>query len=119
MSAPVQTMLRHLDDILDRLSAPEDLEPKDLKKLAQRWDEATARLDKLVETERPNPRQRDLNRARLKQIIGRLPDVQKALASHKSDVARQLFSENRRFQSLRKGYGSAVSQISRKFNTRA
>ncbi len=118
MSGPVQTALRELEEILDRLSDPGPLEAADLEVLARSWDETTARLDQLVEAEpTADSRQCDLDRARLKRLIQRLPDVQRSLATHKSEVARQLFSENRRFKNMRSGYGSiAAGYATRKFN---
>ena len=116
----IESTLGELGRVLDRLTEPEELAAEELAQLARVWDVAAERLDRLAEAAggRGDPRLRDLNRARLKQLIQRLPEIQERLSRHKSDIARQLFSENRRFQSLRSGYGAA-SRGSRHFSRQA
>lgn len=100
--------LTHLERILDRLSNPEKLQSDEVGFLAREWDTAVARLQTLVARGPKSPARQRL-RPRLAQVIQRMSEVEEKLTRHKSAVARQLFSENRRFQALRRGYKSGGS----------
>ncbi|MBF0461884.1 MAG: hypothetical protein HQL87_10850 [Magnetococcales bacterium] len=106
----MRTVLLHLDAILDRLTKAEQLSAKEVGFLVREWGEAMARLERFPDSEafRVLPAGEKLYlRVSLQRIIDRLPAVQHLLLTHKSDVAKQLFSEKRRFQALNSRYSAA------------
>ena len=112
----MRTLLSQFETILDRLSSPESLEAEEVGHLAQDWDVAVQRLeqlsaDKALETLPES--ERIYLRVRLQRIIQRMPEVQALLVAHKSAVARQIFTENRRFQSLHNRYIASFGGTSR------
>ena len=96
----MEEVLKRLEELLDVMSAPGHLDEALLKTLPDAWSEAVDALTKTVENRDPNT---DLSpwRERLERVIQRMPQVQAQLAEHQSDIARQLGSENRRFQAFR------------------
>jgi hypothetical protein len=108
----MEQVLTELEIVLDALSNPARLEGEELALLSGRWVLSISRL-KEVMSKKPNAERRDLPRLRkrLEIILARMPEVQTLLINHKTEVADQLFSENRRVQAIRQGgYGALVNR---------
>ncbi|MEO5348752.1 MAG: hypothetical protein H7836_03790 [Magnetococcus sp. YQC-3] len=105
----MKELLTRLDAILDGLAKPEDLTAEAVGLLAQEWDALMGRLEQLPESaayQALSPGDKLYLRVWLQRILDRLPAVQGGLSAHKSDIARQLFSENRRFQAINSRYSA-------------
>lgn len=112
----MRATLSHLERILERLSAPESLEAEEVGHLAQDWDAAMLLLERFPDGaafRALSPSEKIYLRVRLERIIQRMPDVQAMLIAHKSVVAQQIFTENRRFQSLQSRYAASFGGTSR------
>ncbi|MEO5346173.1 MAG: hypothetical protein H7834_07325 [Magnetococcus sp. YQC-9] len=101
-------LLLRLNDLLDRLSAPESLDADDLSEMMRVWDRDMGELEVLTARFPDGVTPGDGTRERLVRFVKRIAEVQPLLLHHKSEVADQLFSENRRVQALRRGYGAEV-----------
>lgn len=102
----MKNALIQLETILDRLANPEALEAEELGHLVRDWDTAIRKLDAFPEDNTLSTSEKAPLRFRLKRIIQRVPDIQSLLIQNKSDIAKRLFSENRRFKALSNGYGA-------------
>ncbi|MBF0162242.1 MAG: hypothetical protein HQL88_08130 [Magnetococcales bacterium] len=105
----MKSILARLDLLLDRLSMPERLGVEEGASLLQEWDETMALLEHFPETTAfacLPAGERLYLQVWLQRIQQRLPAVQSGLLAHKSELAKQLFSENRRFQSLNSRYAA-------------
>ncbi len=112
----MKEILARLEAILDALAKPEELTAEAVGGLAREWDEEMVRLDHFPESgafQALSPGDRLYLQVWLQRLLDRLPSVQALLVAHKSDVARQLFSENRRFQALNSRYSAEFQDISR------
>ena len=116
----MRTVLAHLERILERLSTPESLEAEEVGFLAQDWDAAMLRLEQIPEEAAfaalPESEKIYL-RVRLQRLMQKMPAVEALLIAHKSAVAQQIFTENRRFQSLHSRYRASfggTSQLQQK-----
>ncbi|NGZ05625.1 MAG: hypothetical protein G8237_04650 [Magnetococcales bacterium] len=110
-------IVQRLDGLLDRLAAPEGLDAEALAGLMVVWDREMVQLERFTSRFPEGVTPGDGTRERLTRLVGRIQEIQPVLMRHKSEVADQLFSENRRVQALRRGYGAAV-QGSRLFHHR-
>ena len=112
----MRDILAHLERILERLSTPESLEAEEVGHLAQDWDSAMLQLENFPNGEVFRglaPSEKIYLRVRLERVIKKLPDVQALLVAHKSAVAQQIFTENRRFQSLHSRYVASFGGTSK------
>lgn len=116
----MRSVLAHLERILERLASPESLEAEEVGYLAQDWDAAMLQLEQFPEgdaSEALPPSEKIYLRVRLQRIIDKLPEVQARLVAHKSSVAQQLFTENRRLRSLHTRYAASFGGTSRLHQT--
>ncbi|MEO5339755.1 MAG: hypothetical protein H7837_04440 [Magnetococcus sp. MYC-9] len=105
----MKEILSRLESILDRLTEPERLTAEEVGVLAQEWDVHLALLDAFPEGDiyrRLPAGERLYLRVWLQRIQERLPAVQELLTAHKSELAQQLFSENRRFRAINSRYSA-------------
>lgn len=103
----MKDILAHLERILERLSTPESLEAEEVGYLAQDWDHAILQLEAFPQGEafkKLSSSERLYLRVRLERIMERTPEIEALLVTHKSAIAQQIFTENRRFQSLHSRY---------------
>lgn len=103
----MREVLASLERILERLLTPESLAAEEVGFLVQDWDSAMLLLETFPDGEGVGalvPSERIYLRVRLERIMKKVPDVQAVLVAHKSAVAQQIFTENRRFQSLHSRY---------------
>ena len=104
----MERILTELESVIESLSNPADLDGEELSFLNEKWNLAISHLNEVIAL---NPHilgasEPDL-RPRLEQVIASLPEVQELLLSHKSEVAAQLFLENRRIKAIKQGgYGA-------------
>ncbi|MBF0179853.1 MAG: hypothetical protein HQM03_07490 [Magnetococcales bacterium] len=101
----IPELLFRLEGLLDRLAEPERLDGEDVGEVMAQWDEDMAALEALTAKFPDGVTPGDGTRERLTRFVKRIAEVQPELVKHKSEVADQLFAENRRMQSLRRGYG--------------
>lgn len=101
-------IIQELDEILDRLQLPEELDADQLAALMSAWDQGMARLEPFTQRFPDGVAPGDGTRERLTRLVKRIQEIQPLLMRHKSEVADQLFSENRRVQALRRGYDAVV-----------
>ncbi|MBF0191431.1 MAG: hypothetical protein HQL99_09900 [Magnetococcales bacterium] len=111
-------IVARLNALLDQCAAPETLSAAQFDGLMKAWDAGMAELERFTDRFPDGVTPGDGTRERLNRLVQRINAVQPILLRHKSEVADQLFSENRRVQSLRRGYGAAA-QGSRLFHQRA
>ncbi|MEO5362018.1 MAG: hypothetical protein H7838_00120 [Magnetococcus sp. DMHC-8] len=102
----MRAILAQLESILDRLAAPDRLTADEVGFLAREWDDTMTRLDHFPDSDTLPPGEKLYLRTWLQRLLQRLPAVQEQLLLHKSDIAKQLFSENRRFQALNNRYSA-------------
>ncbi|MBF0427953.1 MAG: hypothetical protein HQL94_03455 [Magnetococcales bacterium] len=102
-----ETLLR-LHAIMDRLSEPQPLSGEDIAELVQAWDVDMGSLESHVDRFPESITSGDGTREKIVEFVHRIAEVQPILVRHKSEIAEQLFSENRRVQSMRSGYGAAI-----------
>ncbi|MBF0400424.1 MAG: hypothetical protein HQL90_06615 [Magnetococcales bacterium] len=105
----MRAILSQLEAILDRLAQPERLSAEEVGFLLRDWDTAMACLEGFPESAAAAalaPGEKLYLRVWLQRILERLPVVQDLLVVHKSDLAKQLFSENRRLKSLNSRYSA-------------
>jgi hypothetical protein len=116
----VEKILTELEGILDSLSDPAKLEGGELSLLNSKWVHAIARLNSIMAQKVTVPR-KDMPklRKRLETILARMPKIQIQLSDHKSEVADQLFLENRRVQAIRQGGYNVLSKRSQLIHQRA
>ncbi|MBF0146012.1 MAG: hypothetical protein HQL84_04375 [Magnetococcales bacterium] len=101
-----------LESILKRLEAPRELTPEELETLTRDWLAATARLDDLSEQEMRKAVAADpFLKPRLQRLVEQLPLISADLGAFKSEVASELMAQNRRLQSVRRGYGRAANPL--------
>lgn len=105
---PIAELLTRLDLLLNRLATPEEIDADALDELMAAWDREMARLEELTARFPDGVTPGDGTRERLTRFVRRMAEIQPVLMRHKSEVADQLFSENRRVQALRRGYGTAM-----------
>ncbi|MBF0295383.1 MAG: hypothetical protein HQL96_09360 [Magnetococcales bacterium] len=98
-------LLWRLESLLDRLAAPERLDGEEVGEMIALWDEEMAALEAITARFPEGVTPGDGTRERLIRFVKRIDEVQPELVRHKSEVADQLFAENRRVQSMRRGYG--------------
>ncbi|MBF0444292.1 MAG: hypothetical protein HQL68_01780 [Magnetococcales bacterium] len=104
----MEHILTELENILEALSRPAGLEGDELSSLNNKWVRTITRLKEILAKKQQTP-QKDVSsiRQRLEKILARMPEIQSLLNKHKSEIAEQLFMENRRVQAVRQGaYGS-------------
>ena len=108
----MEQILTKLEGILNSLSDPARLEGGELALLNSKWNHSIAQLKDAMARGHATPKKElPRLRKRLENILARMPEVQALLINHKSDVADQLFSENRRVQAIRQGgYGALVDR---------
>lgn len=104
-SAAIQEILTRLEAILERLALPGGLSGDEVAGLSQAWDVDMTRLESHASRFPAGVTPGDGTRERMQRFVARIHEVQTQLSLHKSEIADQLFSENRRMQSLRRGYG--------------
>lgn len=112
----MRAILSQLDAILDKLTQAETLSAEEVGFLVRDWDAAIARLEQFPESALSadlSSGERLYLRVWLARILERLPVVQDLLVVHKSDISKQLFSENRRLQSLNSRYSAEIWGTSR------
>ncbi|MBF0271224.1 MAG: hypothetical protein HQL98_03975 [Magnetococcales bacterium] len=117
-SSAIIGIVARLNAVLDQCATPEMLSAQQFDGLMRVWDVGMAELESLTDRFPDGVTPGDGTRERLNRLVKRINEVQPILLRHKSEVADQLFSENRRVQSLRQGYGAAA-QGSRRFHHRA
>ncbi|MBF0380376.1 MAG: hypothetical protein HQL69_05115 [Magnetococcales bacterium] len=104
----MEHILTELENILEALSRPAGLEGDELSSLNNKWVRTITRLKEIL-AKKQQPPKKDASRLRMRmeKILARMPEVQSLLIQHKSEIADQLFLENRRVQAVRQGaYGS-------------
>jgi hypothetical protein len=108
----MEQILTELESILDSLSNPAQLEGGELSLLNSKWILSISRLKEVMGRDRSAMKAEVPKlRRRLEIILARMPEIQAQLINHKSEVADQLFSENRRVQAIRQGgYGALVKR---------
>lgn len=112
----MRAILSELDAILDKLAQAETLSAEEVGFLVRDWDAAILRLEQFPEGGDAvdlSPGERLYLRVWLTRILERLPVVQERLVAHKSHISKQLFSENRRLQSLNSRYSAEFWGTSR------
>jgi hypothetical protein len=104
----MEHILTELENTLDALSRPAGLEGDELSSLNNKWVRTITRLKELLAKKQQTSKQDAPRlRQRLEKILARMPEIQSLLTKHKSEIADQLFMENRRIQAVRQGaYGS-------------
>ncbi|MBF0628178.1 MAG: hypothetical protein HQL91_08140 [Magnetococcales bacterium] len=105
----IADILQRLHALLDQCAAPEVLSGEELAVLMGEWDREMIRLESFTDHFPDGVTPGDGTRERLNRLVKRINEVQPVLVRHKSEVADQLFSENRRVQALRQGYGAVVN----------
>ncbi|MBF0137814.1 MAG: hypothetical protein H7833_04310 [Magnetococcus sp. DMHC-1] len=93
--------LDRLEKLLDLMARPDQIEDERLSSLTEEWEGVVQLLllESQVKTNRATDKVRW--RERLDGLLRRLPDIQSGLTAYQSEVAEQLYAENRRLQSLR------------------
>jgi DNA repair ATPase RecN len=104
----MEHILTELENILEALSRPAKLEGDELSSLNNKWVRTITRLKEvLAKKQQTLKKDAPRIRQRLEKILVRMPEIQSLLNKHKSEIAEQLFMENRRVQAVRQGaYGS-------------
>ncbi|MBF0590195.1 MAG: hypothetical protein HQL53_13825 [Magnetococcales bacterium] len=92
--------LQRLEDLLETISSPESQDPDIMGRLPAEWDAAVACLVEESSARKGRNDNADY-KARLQQIMDRMPAVMETLAQHRSEVSKQLSAENRRMVALR------------------
>lgn len=105
----IAAIVQRLDALLDQFATPETLSGEQLAALVGAWDTGMEQLEALTSRFPDGVAPGDGTRERLIRLVERINEIQPVLVRHKSEVADQLFSENRRVQSLRRGYGAVVN----------
>lgn len=108
----IQTLLSRLNSILDQLTCPDSLSGEDVGRLVAEWDMEMGRLEAYTNRFPEGVTPKDGTREGIVHFVARIAEVQPILLLHKSEIADQLFSENRRVHALRRGYG-VMTQASR------
>ncbi|MEO5331951.1 MAG: hypothetical protein H7839_07990 [Magnetococcus sp. YQC-5] len=108
----IQTLLSRLNAILDQLGSPETLSGEDVGRLVAEWEMEMGRLEAYTSRFPEGVTPGDGTREGMVRFVARIAEVQPILVQHKSEIADQLFSENRRVHALRRGYG-VMTQASR------
>lgn len=112
----MRDVLSHLERILSRLATPDSLGAEEVGHLTQDWDAAMLLLEHFPEDEAFHalpPSEKIYLRVRLQRLMQKVSEIQALLVAHKSDIARQIFTENRRFQSLQSRYAASFDGTSR------
>ncbi|MBF0283638.1 MAG: hypothetical protein HQL51_04175 [Magnetococcales bacterium] len=102
-----QRLLKQLEALLPLMEHPETLEDDLLENLPLVWQQAVDDLEQL-DREGLLIKEDPALRSRLEAVLQRLPTALEAVRALQSDIAQQLFSENRRMKSLR-AYGSGLN----------
>ena len=113
-------ILTELENILDALSNPAQLEGGELSLLNTKWVRAISHLKTYMSKNAPQAK-KDIPklRQRLERILARMPEIQELLLDHKSEVADQLYVENRRVQAIRQAGYNAMSKRTTLLHQRA
>ena len=107
-------ILSRLDALLDRLAAPDRLGVEESTLLVQEWDETMLHLENFpdsAEFSLLSGGDKLYLRIWLQRLLRRLPTVQAGVLAHKSALAKQLFSENRRFNALNSRYAAGGATL--------
>ncbi|MBF0447584.1 MAG: hypothetical protein HQL67_05225 [Magnetococcales bacterium] len=103
----MEQVVAELERILALLAAPAALGGEQLALLNGQWVLAISQLQRLSSEESDGSFVADAEKSdlsqRLQTIISQLPEVTTLLQNHKSEVAGQLFTENRRVLVMRQG----------------
>ncbi|MBF0141960.1 MAG: hypothetical protein HQL57_02330 [Magnetococcales bacterium] len=102
----METTLGRLEELARLLERPELLDGESVGAMAQEWESAVLGLVQDHEARVASGRKAPLGvKRRLTGLLERLPAITAALATHRSEIARQLLAENRRLQAMRFEYG--------------
>ncbi len=113
VAALIQEHLLRLHAILDQLVAPDVLDNEEIELIMVAWDRHMQQIEIHTAQFPEGVKPGDGTREAMERFINRIAEVQPLLVQSKSAIADQLFSQNRRVQSLRRGYGSMVDDASK------
>ncbi|MBF0367977.1 MAG: hypothetical protein HQL52_00820 [Magnetococcales bacterium] len=107
--SPMEKTITTLERLFEQLNDLESLESAEIDKIAGEWNSAMEKLTQKSASHVRGAGDAQL-RERLTAIMKRLPDVQEGLEKSKSQVARQIFAEKRRFNTIKGSFDNFDNQ---------
>jgi hypothetical protein len=110
--------LEQIEGLLERIDRYHDLTEEEQERLPQEWTNAVSAVVEAAKAPKAEEKRAEY-RQRLEQVIQQVPVTLQFLIAEKSQVAQQLMKENRRCQTVTKGYKGLGSSNQRLIHQKA